>query len=257
MKGGIRILVIALCVVAFFIFSYHEYRVREDTRIIRLAGRRYLLGREIAKARKCMIRHLQRHGIRDFHVMYDGKSWTIGIFDSKVNSLDWARDIPISRLLISCTQISDLSPIESSAPKLKVLKASHTLIQDIGPLRDCISLDWLNLEDTPVRDLSPLANTDISYLAIRGTQVTDVSPIRTNKIARIWFSLTPQQLRGIEKFKYVVNTGAYVDIRKNWRVYDNYYSGTATNESDMEEYHLWEMSNREGPVPYNFYEQIY
>lgn len=251
--------------VAVGILLAFAYRYFAMTQFVWLNGRPYHLDPKVAKANKRMARYLKRQGIRDFHVMYmrdwdsvrDEWIWCIHIFDPSVETLEWARGIPIKQLEISGTKIHDISPLKPCARHLDVLHAVHTPISDISALSNCIRLTSLQLEDTLVSDLAPLSNVDIGRLAIRGTPVRDISFIRTNLLDEIKFSLTPTELIGIDKFKHKISAGICHPLSAEWRIYDNFYSGTATNADDMEEYNRWERHNRQGTVPHNYFHGLY
>ena len=244
------------------LFAYQYFSM---TQFVWLNGRPCQLDPIVAKANRQMAKHLKRQGIRDFEVMYmpDWDSthgewtWRIHIFDSSVETLEWARGLPIKLLEISGTKIHDLSPLEPCARNLSSLNAAHTPISDISVLSNCIRLTSLQLDDTLVSDLSPLSGVDVVRLAIRGTPVRDISFVRTNFLAELRFSLTPRELIGVEKLKYKISVGIYTSLSAEWNIYDKFYSGTATNSEDLQEYNLWERNNRQYPVPRNYLKDLY
>jgi Leucine-rich repeat (LRR) protein len=83
--------------------------------------------------------------------------------------------MPLERLSIRLTPVSDLSPLEGMS--LKSLDCYQTRVSDLSPLRG-MPLTDLNLNYTRVSDLSPLEGMSLTFLDCSRTTVSDLSPLR-------------------------------------------------------------------------------
>jgi internalin A len=94
--------------------------------------------------------------------------------------------MPLEELMLVDTKVSDLSALKG-AP-LKMLWLNNIPVSDIKPIAGC-PLVSLTLEGTSVVDVSPLAKHEtLERLHIGRTGVTDLSPLKGLKLARLIFN---------------------------------------------------------------------
>ena len=89
-------------------------------------------------------------------------------------------------------------------PKLEVLIIAMTGVSDLSPLKNCMKLEYLELNSTPgIHDLSPLeGHTALRHLNIAGCpQLSDISPLYgITKLERLWIGIdTPVQAEQVAK----------------------------------------------------------
>ncbi|MFO0906683.1 MAG: protein kinase [Pirellulales bacterium] len=118
----------------------------------------------------------------------DNGMWDVDLSDSGVADLSPLRGMPIERLNLFRTVVTDLTPI-SELP-LTFLELSHTPIADLGPLRG-MPLKNLRLYRTQVSDLSPLQGMSLEQLDLSYTKVTDISVLRGMPLIEAKFMGSP------------------------------------------------------------------
>ncbi|MEP6672330.1 MAG: hypothetical protein ABJF10_24410, partial [Chthoniobacter sp.] len=97
--------------------------------------------------------------------------------------------LPIRRLVIKSTKISDLTPLRGLP--LTTLEASDTAIKDLTPLAACPTLLSLDVSQTSVTDLRPLAALKkLDRLAISRTAVRDLAPLQHLLLRELYFDDT-------------------------------------------------------------------
>lgn len=114
---------------------------------------------------------------------------------SPVDSLAPLRTAKFTRsgiLMVSGTQISDLSPI-GLQKELTELHAAETLVSDAKGIEQCKSLRTLDLSGTRITEFSPIAKLkNLSRLLLRETQIADLSGIeKLKRLKTIDFSGCP------------------------------------------------------------------
>lgn len=78
----------------------------------------------------------------------------------------------------SFRQLTEIPPEIADLKRLTSIDLSKTRVHDLGPIRDCTSLNDLTCYRTDVVDLSPIsALTSLRFLDLRRTKVDDLSPI--------------------------------------------------------------------------------
>lgn len=101
--------------------------------------------------------------------------FTLNLDGQDVDSLSALRDMPLERLQIVNTKVSDLTPL-IGAP-LRYLELNGTRVADISPLF-CMPLEQLFMRDTKVSDLTSLIGAPLQVLALDNTPVSDLSALR-------------------------------------------------------------------------------
>jgi len=97
--------------------------------------------------------------------------------------------LPIRRLVIKSTRISDLTPLRGLP--LTILDASDTALKDLTPLTACPNLASLDVSQTGVTDLRPLAALKkLDRLAISRTAVRDLAPLQHLLLRELYFDDT-------------------------------------------------------------------
>ncbi len=84
--------------------------------------------------------------------------------------------LPLRRLVIKATKISDLTPLRGMP--LTLLDASDTPVKDLTALAACPALISLDVSQTGVTDLRPLAGLKLGRLAFSKTAVQDLAPLQ-------------------------------------------------------------------------------
>jgi Leucine-rich repeat (LRR) protein len=107
-----------------------------------------------------------------------------------VSDLSPLKGAPLDELNIIGTEVSDLSPLEGS--RLRMLWLSECPVTDITPLAK-LPLESVTLAKTEVSDLSPLkGHPTLRRLHIAETEVTELTPIKWLKLTRLIF--TPSRI---------------------------------------------------------------
>lgn len=98
------------------------------------------------------------------------------------------RDLPLDFVRLINTGVTDLSPL-SNVP-LRHLWLIRTPVTDLEPLRG-LPLEELLLRDTPCRDVTPVATERINFMDLTGSRVTDLSQLRAcSKMTVLWINGT-------------------------------------------------------------------
>ena len=105
-----------------------------------------------------------------------------------IENLSVLSGLPVRRLIIKFTKISDLTPLRSMP--LTALDASNTVLKDLAPLAACLSLTALDISQTRVVDLRPLAGLKLERLALSHTAVQDLSPLQRMPLRSLFFDGT-------------------------------------------------------------------
>ncbi len=197
--------------------------------------------------------YLRSWGIKGTDGRYDGeyihcvtcyegsKTCVLDLRGEKVDHLEWCDGLPISSLNISGTRVSDLGPLATQT-NLYDLRFDDTPVSDLSPLAEWArntglsnpTLPRLSLKNTKVADLSPLKDIDIKWLELDGIPCVDLSPIRTNHLERISFSLWPDKdWQGVEHLRASTNLVVvnWHDREYAWFLYDFFYSSGRVDRS--------------------------
>lgn len=93
----------------------------------------------------------------------------------KLTSLEGLQGLPLTRLSIYSTKVSDLSPLAGCTTLVK-FDGSHTPIASISPLASCTQLTELDLNWTKVQDISSLSGlVHLQTLYLKNSEVADIS----------------------------------------------------------------------------------
>ena len=106
----------------------------------------------------------------------------------QLHDLSPLRGLPISKLEIDSTSVSQLDPLQGLP--IRSLSAEGTPIADLTPLKG-MPLSDLNIADTRVSDLSPLAHSHLEKLNLRDTNIDDLSPLKGLHLKELDLSGTP------------------------------------------------------------------
>ncbi|WP_193213143.1 serine/threonine-protein kinase [Luteolibacter marinus] len=100
---------------------------------------------------------------------------------------------PLAELDVSRTRVTDLSALRSPvlSAALRKLGIWRIDVNDFSPLSACRNLEFLDAADTPLADLSVLAERRMRVLLLSGTRVSDLSPLAGMPLERLSFSRTP------------------------------------------------------------------
>jgi internalin A len=133
---------------------------------------------------------LEKTKVTDLSPLRGMKIKKLYLNDTAVKDISPLAGMPLEELMFVNNQVTDLSPLKG-AP-LKMLWLNNVPISDVEPIAGC-PLMSLTLEGSSVVDLSPLAgHATLVRLHIGRTGVTDLSPLKGMKLARLIF--TPQKI---------------------------------------------------------------
>lgn len=90
---------------------------------------------------------------------------------------------------ISNQNISDISALYLMP--LSALNLENTEVRDLSPLSQCKLLNKLNINDTPVLDLSPLSNLNIEELFVNQTTISTLASLKNMKLKTLSICNTP------------------------------------------------------------------
>lgn len=120
---------------------------------------------------------------------------------------------------IASHDFSDCSLLKGA--RIKVLNLNDTAVTDLKPLAG-LPLTELNLDRTPVSDISPLGSLALKSLSLRDTQVTDLSILREKPIS--------SSLEGIWLYRTKVDDFSPVAACKSLNIFD----ASGTSMPDLE-----------------------
>lgn len=106
----------------------------------------------------------------------------------KLSDLSPLKDMKLTVLICSGTDVSDLSPLK--AMRLAGLSCNNTKVSDLSPLKD-VKITWLNCAATNVSDLSPLKYMKLTFLDCKNTKVSDLSPLKGMPLKELWCDFKP------------------------------------------------------------------
>ncbi|MHC4873100.1 MAG: protein kinase domain-containing protein, partial [Planctomycetota bacterium] len=92
-----------------------------------------------------------------------------------LTSIDFLKDMPLTRIDVSFTELSDLSPLEGMP--LNNLIIRNTNISDLTPLRGA-PLTNLKALKSRITDLSPLKGAPLTKLEVSQTNIADLVPLK-------------------------------------------------------------------------------
>jgi hypothetical protein len=103
---------------------------------------------------------------------------------SQIKNLGFCRDMPLKKLNVSNTQISDLSDLNNK--EISEINLFKTQVKDLSSL-NYEELEVVILSGTTIESLAPLtASKKLKKLEIRGTQITDLSPLSELEIEELY-----------------------------------------------------------------------
>lgn len=124
-------------------------------------------------------KHLAKNGVKIKELMIWGDGLChLDISNSTISDLKILSGIPLEKLHIAGTEITDLNPL-SAFKELNELDISGTRVTDLAPLRELKRLRKLKMDSVKVSSLSPLIGLPLEELHIRKVSVQDLdlSPI--------------------------------------------------------------------------------
>ena len=102
--------------------------------------------------------------------------------------------------------VSDLGPL-ANLITLERLDLKGAQVSDIDSLKKLTALEWLNAMDTKISDIAPLANlTALKWLDLDRTQISDISPL-ANLTSLELLSLTRTQISDIGPLANLTSLG--------------------------------------------------
>jgi len=189
--------------------------------------------------------HLNKHGvaIEEMWVLADGL-FNLDIRDSTISNLKVLYGIPLKTLVITGTEVTDLSPL-SEFKTLEELDISATGVTDLTPLSELRQLRKLKMDVTKISSLSPLSglpleelyisrasiqdldltpitNMPLRILGFVGTAVTNAGVILQTDIQEILFSpsdISTEQLNLLRRKKFL-SINSYKDNDRFWQDFD-------------------------------------
>jgi hypothetical protein len=96
--------------------------------------------------------------------------------------------LPLVRLELTVTQVSDLSPLKRMP--LTDLQITYTPVTDLSPLKGMM-IQVLNLDGTQVENLAPMEGQPLTHLHLRRTRVADLSPLKGMPLVYLAYKGTP------------------------------------------------------------------
>jgi tetratricopeptide (TPR) repeat protein len=118
---------------------------------------------------------LQAAGLRPELDLNDDGTFDLSLNDHSHVDLGLLRGLPLRKLSVSRSQISDLSPLRGTG--VRQLDLSGNPVRDLSALGG-IPLEVLNLANTEVTNLFPLAGMPLRELNLDDTPVNDFTPLR-------------------------------------------------------------------------------
>lgn len=102
----------------------------------------------------------------------------LGVSGLGLEDLSVLAGLPLERLNVSDSPLSDLSPL-AEFESLYHLEASNTGVTDIGPLQALGNLATLRLNGNSISDVEPLSDLGrLTSLGLRGNGIEDIEPLR-------------------------------------------------------------------------------
>lgn len=95
-----------------------------------------------------------------------------------ISDLSPLSDLPLEYLSLAGNHISDLSPL-SDMSELQVLNLAENPVSSVDGLGQLTGLDEVTLEATGITSVEAFSGSSIRSLNVRGTWVTDFSPLNT------------------------------------------------------------------------------
>ena len=103
---------------------------------------------------------------------------------SQIKNLGFCRDMPLKKLNVSNTQISDLTGLNNK--EISEINLFKTQVKDLSGL-NYEELEVVILSGTTIESLAPLTvSKKLKKLEIRGTQITDLSPLSELEIEELY-----------------------------------------------------------------------
>lgn len=107
-------------------------------------------------------------------------------FCERIVDLSPLAGLNIQHLTMSgCVNVTDLSPLASINSLIELNISSCDSITDLSPLANIRTLEILDISNTQITDLSPLAKTPIKKLIMYRCIVSDLSPLANTNLVEL------------------------------------------------------------------------
>ena len=123
---------------------------------------------------------------------------SLDIAGTVLNNIEFTKNMPLRRLNISYTDVSDVTPL-SGMRKLVELNLSYTRVADISILQG-MNIKRLDVSGTDIVDLSCVRTMPLESLSVRRTKVTDLRFLEGMKLS--WLAVDHNfPSNGLPQFK--------------------------------------------------------
>jgi hypothetical protein len=140
-------------------------------------------------------------GLSDLSELKGTPLESLDITNTGVADLAALHDAPLRELIAIRTKIQTLTPL-AGMKQLQTLRVSDTAISDLAVVHDLTGLRALDIGNTKVKDLKPLAGTDLEEVsADRCGDISTVAPLGSLK--HLITVALPVQFQGLAKLKEV------------------------------------------------------
>ena len=148
-----------------------EHLVLENTNVTDLAP---------LKGMPLKVLKIQNTRVKDFGFLEGMKLTHLNVLNLPFSDLNAVRDMPLNTLWLTGSDVRDLTAL--SGTQLVSLDIEHTEIISLAPLAAISTLKRLNIADTPVTDLSPLARLSLERIVMSPERIrTGFDAIRKMK----------------------------------------------------------------------------
>lgn len=141
-----------------------------------------------------------KYRVNMFKIYQDG-TISLDLSNQNIDDISALYIMPLSALSLENTKVSNLSPL-SQCKLLKKLNINETLVCDLSPLAN-LKIEELFVNKTSVSTLAPLKNMKLTTLSICNTPINDISTIDTAILEKLYLdgsdvtnlvSLTPENM---------------------------------------------------------------
>ena len=105
---------------------------------------------------------MQFQDIENISSLADFKLKELNLYGTRVSDISTLKGMPLSSLWLRRTPVSDITALEGV--KLVSLDLKETKVSDLNALKGMTSLKRLNIAETDVKDLTPLAGLELERL---------------------------------------------------------------------------------------------
>jgi Leucine-rich repeat (LRR) protein len=130
--------------------------------------------------------------LRDLGVLRGEPVSELGLDGTLVTDFTPLAEMPLRKLLVRETSVSDLSFLRASlcGSTIEELWLWRTKVADLSPIAQCAALKMLDLHSTPVMDLAPLRGLNLRELRLGSTRVSDLSPLVGMPLEKLYLEKT-------------------------------------------------------------------